>query len=126
MIKRLTDEFFEYFNSMNIENLTKKIKYIRELISNLENDFISINLRKAGIISSVITLLDDKYKSNQDLQKEATWLLTNLSARNSDETNYLVMSNCIEKFIKLLQSDDEDTTECVLLIKSFSLAHINS
>ena len=89
---------------------------MRELISNLENPFPSSNLRKAGIISSVITLLDDKYEYNQHLQKEAAWLLTNLSARDSEETNYLVMSNCIEKFTKLLESNDEDTTECVILI----------
>lgn len=62
----------------------------------------------AGILPHFIRLLND---TEEEMQFEAAWVLTNVASGNSEQTMAVVRAGAIEPFVKLLTSTNTNVCE---------------
>lgn len=103
-------------NPENIKRVFKAIQHFRSLTSSSSEDVSKIieAIIQLGIGPRIIEL--SNASNFPKIQYEATWLLTNISSGNSDQTRYVAnLPHAIEVLVKLLNtSSDEKLRENVV------------
>jgi len=92
----------------NDDDKFKAVQSTRRLLSREKNPPID-KVIKAGLVPSLIQLL--QYSQNTTIQFEAAWAVTNIASGTSEQTRTVVEAGCVEYFLKLLSSDQQQVCE---------------
>jgi len=114
-LKELHDQFLDYLKKRDFEELVEVIRSLREWLTDQEKPLPSTPVEIIELIPHLLNLLFENFSKYESLHKEVTWLLTNISAGSSKDTQILVESDAILVLTHTFKasSDDSDVQENV-------------
>uniref|UniRef100_A0AC34F2V1 Uncharacterized protein n=1 Tax=Panagrolaimus sp. ES5 TaxID=591445 RepID=A0AC34F2V1_9BILA len=114
----LYKELVEEIQSWDLESQLSAVTNIRKLLSAETkppiNAFINV-----GVVPPLVQCLSS---TNQELQHEAAWCLTNIASGNVEQTKHVVEAGAVPYFIKILNDGNNKLCEQVL----WGLANIST
>jgi len=107
-LKEVNDEFYNCLNQRNYVALTNVIQFLRECISSKTDPLPGRVVNDMEMLPHLLNLLSDKFADEKDLQTEVAWLLANISAGTSSDTQVLVEMNIIPVMAHALRETVND------------------
>jgi len=102
------------------------IQFLREWISSKTEALPGRVINDMEMISPLMNLLSDDFSDKKSLQTEVAWLLANVSAGTSKDTQVLVEMNIIPVMAHALSSTvNDDLHENVTIIQREGLLNVN-
>ena len=102
------EKFFFCLNNGNLDGLIEVIQFLREWISSKTDPLPGRVVNDMEMISPLMNLLSDDFSDKKLLQTEVAWLLANVSAGTSKDTQVLVEMNIIPVMARALGSTVND------------------
>lgn len=101
------EEIVDKLESQDHQKQFEAVQSARKMLSKERNPPIE-SVINAGILPHFIRLLND---TEEEMQFEAAWVLTNVASGNSEQTMAVVRAGAIEPFVKLLTSTNTNVCE---------------
>jgi len=125
-LKEEHDKFFACLNQGNLGGLIEVIQFLREWISSKTEALPGWVVHDMGMTSYLLNLLSNDFADKKLLQTEVAWLLANVSAGTSKDTQVLVEMNVLPVMAHALKSIvNDDLHENVKFIKNKDLLNVN-
>jgi hypothetical protein len=102
------EKFYACLNQGNSDGLIEVIQFLREWISSKTDPLPGRVVNDMEMISPLLNLLSDDFSEKKLLQTEVAWLLANVSAGTSKDTQVLVEMNIIPVMARALGSTVND------------------